>query len=245
MPSSTISCSRGPTARRPTTSAWSSTTSTCGSRTSSAATTTSTTRRGRSTSSGRWAHEPPVYAHVPTVLGEDGQKLSKRHGAISVMQYEEQGYLPDAMVNFLARLGWGHGDDEVFARDSIRRVVRPRRDQPRAVAVQRRKAEVAEPGAHEAPARGRARTPARAVPGARRARSGGRAGARCRGRAGAGPRGDARRDGRRRALLLRDAGAVAGAAGGARQCRESARADGSRRGVRHCGMDARRRSAPR
>jgi len=63
--------------------------------------------------------QPPVYAHVPTVLGEDGQKLSKRHGAISVMQYEELGYLPDAMVNFLARLGWGHGDDEVFARDQF------------------------------------------------------------------------------------------------------------------------------
>ncbi len=63
--------------------------------------------------------QPPVYAHVPTVLGEDGQKLSKRHGAVSVMQYEELGYLPDAMVNFLARLGWGHGDDEVFARDQF------------------------------------------------------------------------------------------------------------------------------
>ena len=53
------------------------------------------------------------------MLGEDGQKLSKRHGAVSVMQYEELGYLPDAMVNFLARLGWGHGDDEVFARDQF------------------------------------------------------------------------------------------------------------------------------
>jgi glutamyl-tRNA synthetase len=63
--------------------------------------------------------EPPVYAHVPTVLGEDGQKLSKRHGAVSVMQYEEQGYLPEALVNFLARLGWGHGDDEVFGRDQF------------------------------------------------------------------------------------------------------------------------------
>ena len=63
--------------------------------------------------------QPPVYAHVPTVLGEDGQKLSKRHGAIGVMQYEELGYLPDAMVNFLARLGWAHGDDEVFARDQF------------------------------------------------------------------------------------------------------------------------------
>ena len=63
--------------------------------------------------------EPPVYAHVPTVLGEDGQKLSKRHGAVSVMQYEELGYLPDALVNFLARLGWAHGDDEVFTREQF------------------------------------------------------------------------------------------------------------------------------
>ena len=63
--------------------------------------------------------EPPVYAHVPTVLGEDGQKLSKRHGAVSVMQYEELGYLPEAMVNFLARLGWAHGDDEVFTREQF------------------------------------------------------------------------------------------------------------------------------
>jgi glutamyl-tRNA synthetase len=58
--------------------------------------------------------EPPVFAHVPTVLGEDGQKLSKRHGAVSVMEYEASGYLPEALVNFLARLGWAHGDDEVF-----------------------------------------------------------------------------------------------------------------------------------
>ena len=63
--------------------------------------------------------EPPVYAHVPTVLGEDGQKLSKRHGAVSVMQYDEMGYLPEAMVNFLARLGWGHGDDEIFSREQF------------------------------------------------------------------------------------------------------------------------------
>ncbi len=63
--------------------------------------------------------EPPMYAHVPTVLGEDGQKLSKRHGAVSVMQYEELGYLPEAMVNFLARLGWAHGDAEIFGRDEL------------------------------------------------------------------------------------------------------------------------------
>ena len=63
--------------------------------------------------------EPPVYAHVPTVLGEDGQKLSKRHGAVSVMQYEEMGYLPEALVNFLARLGWSHGDAEIFTRAEL------------------------------------------------------------------------------------------------------------------------------
>lgn len=58
----------------------------------------------------------PLYAHVSMILGDDGQKLSKRHGAVSVMQYEEQGYLPDAVVNYLARLGWSHGDDEIFSR---------------------------------------------------------------------------------------------------------------------------------
>jgi glutamyl-tRNA synthetase len=63
--------------------------------------------------------EVPAYAHVPTVLGEDGQKLSKRHGAVSVMQYESMGYLPEAMVNFLARLGWSHGDEELFGRDEL------------------------------------------------------------------------------------------------------------------------------
>jgi glutamyl-tRNA synthetase len=63
--------------------------------------------------------EVPAYAHVPTVLGEDGQKLSKRHGAVSVMQYESMGYLPEAMVNFLARLGWSHGDDELFGRAEL------------------------------------------------------------------------------------------------------------------------------
>jgi glutamyl-tRNA synthetase len=59
--------------------------------------------------------EPPVFAHVPTVLGEDGQKLSKRHGAVSVTEYDTAGYLPEAMINFLARLGWAHGNDELFS----------------------------------------------------------------------------------------------------------------------------------
>ena len=63
--------------------------------------------------------EPPHYAHVPTVLGEDGAKLSKRHGAVGVMEYEAAGYLPEAMVNFLARIGWAHGDDEIFSRAQL------------------------------------------------------------------------------------------------------------------------------
>jgi glutamyl-tRNA synthetase len=57
----------------------------------------------------------PEFAHVPMILGADGERLSKRHGAVSVMQYPEEGYLPEAMLNYLARLGWSHGDDEVFS----------------------------------------------------------------------------------------------------------------------------------
>ena len=56
----------------------------------------------------------PEYAHVPMILGHDGERLSKRHGAVSVLQYDEDGYLPEALLNYLARLGWSHGDDEVF-----------------------------------------------------------------------------------------------------------------------------------
>ena len=57
----------------------------------------------------------PQYAHLSMILGDDGTKLSKRHGAVSVMQYDEDGYLPEAVINYLARLGWSHGDDEVFS----------------------------------------------------------------------------------------------------------------------------------
>ena len=64
-------------------------------------------------------HEPPVYAHLPTVLNEQGEKLSKRNGAKSVLQYRDEGYLPDAMVNYLARLGWSHGDAEIFSREQF------------------------------------------------------------------------------------------------------------------------------
>ena len=57
----------------------------------------------------------PKFAHVPMILGVDGERLSKRHGAVSVMQYYEDGYLPDALTNYLSRLGWSHGDEEVFS----------------------------------------------------------------------------------------------------------------------------------
>ena len=63
--------------------------------------------------------EVPIYAHLSMILGDDGAKLSKRHGAVSVMQYDEDGYLPEAVINYLARLGWSHGDDEVFSRQQF------------------------------------------------------------------------------------------------------------------------------
>lgn len=63
--------------------------------------------------------ELPQYGHVPMILGADGEKLSKRHGAVSVMEYPAQGYLPEAMLNYLARLGWSHGDDEIFSMEQF------------------------------------------------------------------------------------------------------------------------------
>ena len=61
----------------------------------------------------------PQYAHLSMILGNDGQKLSKRHGAVSVMQYDDDGYLPEAVINYLARLGWSHGDEEVFSKQQF------------------------------------------------------------------------------------------------------------------------------
>jgi glutamyl-tRNA synthetase len=63
--------------------------------------------------------QPPVYAHVPMILGPDGAKLSKRHGAVSVLEYQDQGYLPEALLNYLVRLGWSHGDQEYFTREEM------------------------------------------------------------------------------------------------------------------------------
>ncbi len=59
--------------------------------------------------------EPPRYAHLPMILGDDGSRLSKRHGAVSVMQYRDDGFLPQALLNYLVRLGWSHGDQEIFS----------------------------------------------------------------------------------------------------------------------------------
>jgi len=63
--------------------------------------------------------ELPQFAHVPMILGADGDRLSKRHGAVSVLQYQEDGYLPGALVNYLARLGWSHGDEEIFSKAQL------------------------------------------------------------------------------------------------------------------------------
>jgi glutamyl-tRNA synthetase len=65
---------------------------------------------------------PPAYAHLPMILGSDGAKLSKRHGAVSVLQYRDDGYLPEAVLNYLARLGWSHGDQEIFTIEEMVRL---------------------------------------------------------------------------------------------------------------------------
>ncbi len=62
---------------------------------------------------------PPIYCHVPMILGDDGRRLSKRHGAVSVMRYADDGYLPEALLNYLVRLGWSYGDQEVFSRQDM------------------------------------------------------------------------------------------------------------------------------
>jgi glutamyl-tRNA synthetase len=64
----------------------------------------------------------PVYGHLPMILGPDGAKLSKRHGAVNVLEYRDAGYLPDAVLNYLVRLGWSHGDQELFSRDEMIRL---------------------------------------------------------------------------------------------------------------------------
>jgi glutamyl-tRNA synthetase len=66
----------------------------------------------------------PFYAHLPMILGPDGKRLSKRHGAVSVMQYREEGILPQALINYLVRLGWSHGDQEIFSIEELIKLFR-------------------------------------------------------------------------------------------------------------------------
>ena len=66
--------------------------------------------------------EPPLYAHVPMILGPDGAKLSKRHGAVSVLQYRDDGFLPEGLLNYLGRLGWSYGDQEIFSLEEMTRL---------------------------------------------------------------------------------------------------------------------------
>ncbi len=185
-------------------------------------------------------HEPPVFAHVPTVLGEDGQKLSKRHGAVGVMEYEAQGYLPEAMVNFLARLGWAHGDDEVFTRDEFvawfeldaisAAPSRFNADKLKWLNQEHMKRlPEAELGRRLVPYLVRAGLDPAAgpAPGAV-------------GMLRQGSRGDARRDGRRGALLLCAAAARAGVrCGEPGRRREASRPGGARDGIRVAALDSR------
>ena len=103
----------------------------------------------------------PQFAHVPLILGPDKKRLSKRHGATSVMEYARQGYLPEAMVNFLALLGWspGSGDQELFTRDELDRRLRARRHQRRQRRLQSGEARLVQPAAHHAARAGRAGAP--------------------------------------------------------------------------------------
>ena len=86
---------------------------------SSAATTTSPTPRGRLRSIKALGWETPIFAHVPLIHGPDGAKLSKRHGALGVDAYRDMGYLPAALRNYLVRLGWSHGDDEIMSTEDM------------------------------------------------------------------------------------------------------------------------------
>ena len=96
----------------------------------------------------------PQFAHVPLILGPDKKRLSKRHGATSVMEYARQGYLPEAMVNFLALLGWSPGgDQELFTRDELVARVHARGHQRRQRGVQPGEARLVQPAAHRAAAR--------------------------------------------------------------------------------------------
>ena len=164
------SCAR--TAWPATTSPPWSTTATWASRTSSAATTTSPTPRASCCSSRRSAG-PPRYAHHSMVLGPDGGKLSKRHGATAVGEYRELGYLPEAIVNYLALLGWSHGEDEVLDIDRLVAEFELERLSPSPAVFDLRQARLARPRAHHGARAAGARAPLRRAAAGRHAAAGG------------------------------------------------------------------------
>ena len=92
--------------------------------------------------------ELPKYAHLPMILGSDGARLSKRHGAVSVMQFRDDGYLPDALLNYLVRLGWSHGDQEIFSIDEMVEHFDVGKCQCVGICIQHRKAVMAESSVH-------------------------------------------------------------------------------------------------
>ena len=110
----------------------------------------------------------PEFAHIPLIHGSDGAKMSKRHGALGVEAYRDMGYLPEALRNYLLRLGWSHGDDEIISTEAGDRLVRPRRHRPRPGAVRFCQARQRQRALHP---RGRRRAARRAGRGAARSQS--------------------------------------------------------------------------
>ncbi len=137
---STTSCCCARTARRPTCSPSWSTTTTWASPTSSAATTISPTPPARRRSTQALGWDVPQMAHIPLIHGPDGAKLSKRHGALGVEAYRDMGYLPAALRNYLVRLGWSHGDQEVFSTEEMIAAFDLGSDRPLAGALRLRQA---------------------------------------------------------------------------------------------------------
>jgi glutamyl-tRNA synthetase len=171
----------------------------------------------------------PAYAHLSMILGDDGQKLSKRHGAVSVMQYDEEGYLPEAVLNYLARLGWSHGDEEVFSMEQF--VQWFDLDHITAVgrAVQHRKAQLAQRALHQGGRPAAAGGGSHAPPGGARGGGGRRTGRGRRGAALPRPRGQPQRTGRCHPSLLRRAQAERRSR---RPAPDRSRAEGPRRAAR-------------
>ena len=91
----------------------------------------------------------PRFGHVPMILGPDKAKLSKRHGALSVMEYRKMGYLPEALVNYLARLGWSNGDQEIFSREELTPPVQHRQPGQLALGVRHQEIGVAQRPLHQ------------------------------------------------------------------------------------------------